>query len=399
VTANVNEGMLSERFFKDPHEIFARMRSEGPVQQVLLPGDLPVWFVTRYDDARKALNDARPVKQGTFTPMWYGTLPDRQYQMISRHMAAVDPPEHTRLRKLVSAAFTNRRTQSLRPRIQEITDELLDGIAAGPDEADLMGAFAFPLTTRVIFELIGIGDIDQGLFLALVEPLISVATTPEDLQIAVANFAGFIHDRIEEKTAQPGGDLLSAMLAVRDGGDRLSEDELSSMMFLLLTAGQVTTVDLIGNGVFLLLRDRSGWERLQADRSLLPSAIEEFLRYESPLEVPGARMASEAVDIGGTVIPAGAVVMIALMSGNRDAERWADADEVDLARADNPHLAFGYGIHHCLGAPLARLEADIAFTSLLDRFPDLALAGPADAVPWRPSFLLRGPAELRVTGT
>ena len=189
------------------------------------------------------------------------------------------------------------------------------------------------------------------------------------------------------------------MLAVRDGGDRLSEDELSSMMFLLLTAGQVTTVDLIGNGVFLLLRDRSGWERLQADRSLLPSAIEEFLRYESPLEVPGARMASEAVDIGGTVIPAGAVVMIALMSGNRDAERWADADEVDLARADNPHLAFGYGIHHCLGAPLARLEADIAFTSLLDRFPDLALAGPADAVPWRPSFLLRGPAELRVTGT
>jgi cytochrome P450 len=314
------------------------------------------------------------------------------------HMLSFDPPDHTRLRRLVASAFTNRRIQALRPRIQEITDALLDEVT-GVEGVDLMERLAFPLATQVIFELLGVHGADQSRFLELSERAVSGMIPPDELAEVVAEFIAFIRSLIVEKRARPADDLLSAMIAVRDQGDRLSDDELTSTMFLLLIAGQVTTVDLIGNGIYLLLSERSRWEALRADRSLMPGAIEEFLRYEAPVEITGPRMTTEPVDFDGNVIPAGEVVVVGLMPCNRDAGRFADPDDLDLSRADNQHLAFGHGIHYCIGAPLAKLEADIALSSLMDRFPGLDLAEPAESVEWRPTFSIRGPARLPVTGT
>lgn len=405
--------LLSPMFLADPHAVYARLRSEGPVHRVEMPGGMAVWLVTRYDDVRRALTDPRLVKKGTVSPAWFAVLPDDLLRAVTSHMTAFDPPDHTRLRRLVAAAFTHRRTQELRPRIQEIADELLDAMV-GVDGVDVMEALAFPLATRVIFELIGVSDDDQALFLGLSDKIVSGTIPPDELAEAVSGLTEFIRSLIEEKRAQekraqenlaqenlarPAEDLLSAMIAVRDAGDRLSEDELTSTVFLLLIAGQVTTVDLVGNGVYLLLSDRSRWEAVRDERSLLPAAIEEFLRYETPIDITGPRMTTEPVDFGGTVVPAGEVVLIGLSPANRDSRRFADADRFDLARTDNQHLSFGHGIHHCLGAPLARLEAHIAFSSLMDRFPDLAMAVPPESLDWRPTFMIRGPARLPVTGT
>ncbi len=309
-----------------------------------------------------------------------------------------DPPDHTRLRRLVAAAFTNRRIQTLRPRIQEITDSVLDEMA-GTAGVDLMDQLAFPLATGVIFELLGVHGADKATFLRLSNDAVSGMIPPEELAEVVREFTAFIRALIEDKRAHPDGALLSALIAVRDEGDRLSDDELTATMFLLLIAGQVTTVDLIGNAVFRLLSERSRWELLRANRSLLPTAIDEFLRYDAPVEITGPRMTTEAVDFHGTEVPAGEVVVVGLESCNRDDCHFPNADDLDLTRADNQHLAFGHGIHYCIGAPLAKLEADIALTSLMDRFPDLALAEAAEAVEWRPTFATRGPVRLDVTGT
>ena len=211
---------------------------------------------------------------------------------------------------------------------------------------------------------------------------------------ALGEMVAYIRALIAQRRETPGDDLLSGLIGVRDAEDRLTEDELSSMVFLLLIAGHETTVNLIGNGVHVLLADRSRWDRLRADPSLLPGAIEEFLRYEGPVETSTFRIATEPMEIGGQQVAAGDVVLVVLLSANRDEERFPEADQVRLDRAQNPHLAFGHGIHYCLGAPLARLEAQVAFTELMARFPDLR---PDDAeLSWRPGILIRGLNSLPV---
>ncbi|GIF15438.1 cytochrome P450 family protein [Actinoplanes teichomyceticus] len=407
-------------FQADPHPAYASWRRTGPVRRARLPSGLPAWVITRYDDARRALADPRlskrsyPMGSGLATGQGRaatgapavggsrtagaasaGDLAPGIGAAISQHMLAVDPPDHTRLRRLVSAAFTARRIEALRPRIEQIATELLDAID-GETEADLIDAFAFPLPIQVICELLGVPVEDRDDFRDWSNAVVAGSQAGPRLAPAIEAMVRYIHALIAERRAEPGDDLLSGLIQVRDARDRLTEQELSSMVFLLLVAGHETTVNLIGNGVYLLLRDRAGWERLRADRALLPGAIEEFLRYEGPVETATFRIATEDVEIGGVTIPAGDPVVVVLLSANRDADHFPHADELRLDRPPAHHLAFGHGIHYCLGAPLARLEAQIAFTALLDRHPDLRLGVPVHQLRWRPGLVVRGLERLPV---
>ena len=373
-------------FHTDPHPAYARLRRTDPVRRVSLPGGGQAWLVTRYDDAKRALSDARLSKAYPGGP---GLSP------VSRHMLAVDPPDHTRLRRLVSAAFTARRVEALRPRIEEITAALLDDMA-GRDEVDLLDAFAFPLPIQVICELLGVPADDRDAFRAWTSAIVGGPQPGVDHHGALGAMIGYIRDLLATRRRHGGEDLLTGLLQVRDSADRLSEDELISMVFLLLIAGHETTVNLIGNGAWLLLSRRDRWERLRADPALLPAAIEEMLRYESPVETATFRHATTDLTIGGQHIRAGDEVVVALLAANRD-DRFTDPDEMLLDREANPHLAFGHGIHYCLGAPLARLEGVVAFGRLAERFPGLRLATTAEDSPeWRPGLLLRGLQRLPV---
>ena len=395
MTQDVQEDFADPAFQADPHPVYARWRRDTPVRRVRLPNGVTAWLVTRYDDARQALTDprlskARPVGQATES-----ALPPPIGAAVSRHMLSADPPDHTRLRRLVSGAFTARRIEALRPRIEEITDDLLAAMA-GQDQVDLIDAFAFPLPIQVICELLGVPAADRDSFRTWSNTIVAGSLARDRLPGAMQAMVAYIRDLIAERRAHPGDDLLSGLIGVRDDQDRLSEDELSSMVFLLLIAGHETTVNLIGNGTYLLLDKRERWDRLRADPALLPSAIEEFLRFEGPVETATFRVAVEDLELGGTTIRAGDPVLVALLAADRDEQRFPDADEVRLDRGQNPHLAFGHGIHYCLGAPLARLEAQVAFGGLLSRFPDLRLAVPVGSLTWRPGLLLRGLERLPV---
>ncbi|WP_026212411.1 cytochrome P450 family protein [Longispora albida] len=392
--------VFTPEFQANPHPVYARLRAELPVHQVTLPGGMLAWLVTRYEDARLALTDPRFVKQGLTTPTGPNAeiAPDVLAAMSS-HMLSSDPPDHTRLRRMVSAAFTHRRVEQLRPRVEEITAGLLDEMA-GQDTVDLIDAFAFPLPIQVICELLGIPGADRESFRDWSNTIVAGVVAGEKLPIAFAALLGYLRELIADKRAHPAEDLISALIEVQEAdGDRLTENELTSTVFLLLLAGHETTVNLLGNSVYLLLSERERWEKLRADaETLLPTAIEEFLRYESPVETATFRMAAEDITLSGVTIPAGDAVLVGLLAGNRDGGRFPEAGLLDMARTENPHLAFGHGIHYCLGAPLARLEARIALGGLLSRFPDLRLAVPASELEWRPGVLMRGLLALPVTG-
>jgi cytochrome P450 len=366
----------------------------GPIREIEIPGGTRAWLVTGYDEARQVLNDPRLSK--TAPGLRVGPLGDDIREATFRHMLAADPPDHTRLRRLVSAAFTARRIEALRPRIQQISDDLLDGLA-GEQRADLIDSYAFPLPIQVICELLGLPDEDRDTFRSWTNVIVGGPAYREQLPSAMRDLVAYTRELLAQRRERPGEDLLSGLISARDDQDRLSEDELTSMVFLLLIAGHETTVNLIGNGAMLLLADRSRWERLETDRELLPAAIEEFLRYEGPVAYATSRFTTEPMEIGGRPLPAGASVFVGLAEANRDPGRFADAADVDLTREQNPHLGFGHGIHYCLGAPLARLEAQIAFTGLLDRFPQMRLDGTVDELQWRPGMLLRGLFHLPVT--
>ncbi|MEU4158099.1 cytochrome P450 [Actinoplanes sp. NPDC026670] len=394
MTQDLQIDFTDPAFQNNPHPVYAQMRRTGPVRRVKLPSGLDAWLVTRYEDGRRALTDPR-LSKSTSAVGSTGAGQPSLTAAISRHMLAVDPPDHTRLRRLVSAAFTARRIESLRPRIEEIAAGLL-GALDGERSADLIDAFAFPLPIQVICELLGVPAEDQNAFREWSNVIVSGAFAADRLAPAITALVEYISALLAERRQSPGDDLLSGLIQVGEQGDRLSAQELSSMVFLLLIAGHETTVNLIGNGTWLLLSERERWERLRADRALLPAAIEEFLRFEGPVETSTFRIATESLEIGGVTIAAGDPVVVVLLSANRDDDRFPDAGELRLDRPNNAHLAFGHGIHYCLGAPLARLEAQIAFTALMDRFPDLRLATDPGELAWRPGTLLRGLHRLPV---
>ncbi|WP_142002456.1 cytochrome P450 [Amycolatopsis cihanbeyliensis] len=386
-------------FLQDPHSVYSRLRRECPVQRVVLPAGLQAWVVTRYEDVRAALANPGLRKDFRRYPDLFArnTMRNRPgfvHPALVAHMLNTDPPDHIRLRKLVTKAFTLRRIEQMRGRIEQITTELLDGMD-GKGEVDLVEAFAFPLPITVICELIGMPAEDLDDFRSWCNTLIS-GGEPDEVQQAADDTKAYLLKLIARKRDQAVGDLLGALVHAREDGDQLTETELVSMVFLLLVAGHETTVSLIASGVLSLLKNPEQFATLRADRSLIPGAIEEFLRYEGPLNMATFRYTNEPTEIGGVLIPADEFVMLALTSANRDGDQFPEPDKLDIRRDTAGHLAFGHGMHYCLGAPLARMEAEIAFNGLFDRFDHIQLAGAAESLRWREGVVIRSLEALPV---
>ncbi|KWW99115.1 Cytochrome P450 [Carbonactinospora thermoautotrophica] len=392
--------LFSDAFLQDQYRTYAWLVEHRPVSRVRWVDGTELWLVTRYDDAKALLADPRVVndlkKQTRIDLAAMSGLPPEVQPYFLHNVLNTDPPDHTRLRKLVNKAFTPRRVQELRPRVQEITDGLLDRIGTR-EEVDLLEEFAYPLPVTVICELLGVPVADRGRFRAWTAELIAAnPEQPERIAPAARQLLDFTFELIEKRRHDPGEDLVSALVQVHDeDGDRLSDQELAAMVITLLVAGHETTVHLIGNGTYALLTHPDQLARLRSDPGLLPRAIEEFLRFHSPAEIAGMRYTIAPVEVSGVTIPAGEPVLIALGAADRDPARFPDADRLDVTRDDNPHVAFGHGLHFCLGAALARAEGEIAIGALLRRFPDLALAVPPEEIRWRPTFL-RGLTRLPV---
>ncbi|MGE3287232.1 MAG: cytochrome P450 [Pseudonocardia sp.] len=389
---------LDEAFFADPDELYRRLRDERPVTRALAPNGLPVWLVTRYPDVRAALVDPRLAKDARKIPELIARAdsppPARAFaESLVQHMLNADPPDHTRLRKLVGKAFTMRAIARLRPRIEQLATELADAMEASGPTVDLLDAFAFPLPMTVICEILGVPQEHRAEFREWSNTLLSGASDEQRGAAAMA-MAAFLTQLVADKAAHPGEDILSDIVRASEDGDSLSPGETTAMAFLLLVAGHETTVNLIGNGMLALLRHPDQRERLRADPDLVRNAVEEFLRYDGPVNLATFRFTTEPVTIAGTTIPEGQFVLVSLLGANRDPARFPDPGRLDVERDASGHLAFGYGIHHCLGAPLARLEGEIAFRTLLERFPDMTLDG--EPGPLRSSALIHGLTRLPV---
>ncbi|WKV70274.1 cytochrome P450 [Streptomyces sp. PCS3-D2] len=387
----------AEEFNADPYPFYEALRAAGPVHRLVLGGER-AWLVVGHEEAREALNHPALSKN------WLGSelIEVTQVPAVATNMLDTDPPHHTRLRRLVAREFTARRVESLRPRVQQITDGLLDAMEALPGRrADLIASFAVPLPMTVICELLGVPNLDRARFRywsgEIVAPLDGAGADPRVLEEMTA----YLFELVAAKAQEPGEDLLSALIRTRDeDGDQLSPDELIGMAFLLLVAGHETTVNLIGNGVRALLAHPGQLAALRADPDgLIGGAVEEMLRYDGPVQHATYRFADTDLELGGVSIPTGSSVMVALAAADRDPARFTapglpGPEVFDIRRTGQGHLAFGHGIHHCLGAPLARLEGRIAIRSLLERFPGLAEdpeAGPRD---WLPGTLMRGVTRL-----
>jgi len=388
---------LGTDFTRDPYPVYAKLRAEAPVHRVLDPDGEEVWLVVGHDACRAAFTDPRLSRDWMRSGDISQIVNTEQDQPALAHMLMSDPPDHTRLRRLVTREFTPRRIDALAPRIQQVTDELLDAMLAGPDRrADLIASFAFPLPMTVICELLGVPELDRNAFSAWSNEMVA-RTSPEAEALAYQEMPAYLAELIAAKRAKPGEDLLSAMIqTVDEGGDRLSPNELIGMSVLILIAGHETTVNLIGNGIRGLFAHPDQLADLRADFGLMDGAVEEMLRYDGPVEACTDRLALEDVEMGGRTIPAGSTVLIVMADADRDPARFDEPDRLDIRRDARGHIAFGHGLHYCLGAPLARMEGRIALRTLLERCPDLALDADETGLPWVPGLLIRGVRRLPV---
>lgn len=389
--------IATKAFKRDPFPVYARLRSEAPVARIMA-GGREAWLVTRYGEAAALLKDTRFVKDrgkvpGARLPWMPGFA-----RPLARNMLDLDDPDHRRLRALVHQAFTPRLVELMRPRIESLTHAMLDR-AAPRRRIDLIADFAIPIPTTIIAEMLGVPERDRERFHRwtgwIVRADVSTVAAVRALP-AMFGFMRYLRGLIAAKRTAPGEDLLSALVATRaEDGDRLSEDELVAMAFLLLVAGHETTVNLIGNGLLALMRHPDQLAALAADPALRKPAVEELLRYDGPLVVSTERYAVEDTALGGATIPACATVYAGLAAANRDERAFENPDSLDIRRTPNRHLAFGDGMHFCAGAALARLEAQIAIGELVSRFPALALAGHAP-FEWKGGIVLRGLKRLPV---
>lgn len=388
---------------EDPYSFYAALRKERPVAKVRQPNGMDVYLVTRFEDAKEALSDARLAKDPKHGAAMLAAsgvpLPKEGGAKLAGQMLASDPPEHTRLRRLVSKEFTVRRVERMRDHVQALSDQLADDLASrvrsGQDVVDLVVDYAFPLPMAVISELLGIPLADKGKFRAWSQAILLPLGAPGKAE-GVREFSAYLARLMEEKRAAPGDDLFSA-LAVAADEDRLSPDELIGTAILMIIAGHDTTVNLIANSALALLRHPDQLKLLRDDPGLLPAAIDEFLRYDAPLERASARWATEDMEIAGTFIPRGSFVSVVLGSANRDENVFPDGGRLDLARKESHrHLAFGRGIHHCIGAVLAKIEGEVALATLLRRFGSLELAVDPGELRWRQSIVMRSLESLPV---
>ncbi|MEU0933294.1 cytochrome P450 [Embleya sp. NPDC005971] len=394
--------LFSREFVADPYPAYAHLREHRPVHWTTLPSGVEAWLVTRYADAKQALADQRLSKD----PRWSEAawkqgkvgIPGER-SGVGAHLLNLDPPDHTRLRRLVAKAFTPRRIEEFRPRIQELTDSLLDDFARN-GEADLIHDFAFPLPIHTICDLLGVPEEDQADFRTWAGMMVRHGGGPRGgVARSVKKIRGYLAELIHRKRAAPSTDLISDLIRASDHDDHLTEAEVAAMCFVLLFAGFETTINLIGNGMHALFSNPEKLREIRSHPTSLPSAIEELLRYDGPVELATWRYATRSLTIGDQEIAAGEPVLVVLAAADRDPRRFAEPDLLDPARADNQHLAFGHGIHYCIGAPLARLEGQIAIGTLLSRLPDVRLAQPEDELRWRGGLIMRGLQRLPVTFT
>lgn len=401
--------LFTWEFATDPYPSYAWLREHAPVRRTTLPSGVEAWLVTRYADAKRALADPRLSKNPVHhaeQPHAKGKtgIPGERGAELMTHLLNIDPPDHTRLRRLVSQAFTPRRVAEFAPRVQELTDGLIDGFAA-KGEADLIHDFAFPLPIYAICELLGVPREDQDDFRDWAGMMIRHGGGPRGgVARSVKKMRRYLAELIHRKRDEPGDDLISGLIRASDDGEHLTENEAAAMAFILLFAGFETTVNLVGNGVYALLRHPEQRERLQrslaaGESALLATGIEELLRYDGPVELATWRYATEPVQLGGQDVAVGDPVLVVLAAADRDPERFDDPDRLDLSRSDNKHLGYGHGIHYCLGAPLARLEGQAALGTLLTRLPDLRLAVDPSELRWRGGLIMRGLRTLPVQFT
>ncbi|MER5544269.1 cytochrome P450 [Streptomyces sp. NPDC002589] len=384
----------------NPYALYERMREAGPVHPVLFPSGVQAWLVTGYDAAHAALGDDRLGKNhDRGNDRWRARasiMPEPQHSQLQVHLLHQDPPRHTRMRRFVTEAFTPRRIEQLRPRMQELADRLVDALPdTGP--ADLVGGFAAHFPFQVLAEVIGLPqdlavrfDRDWG---KVVQPVGPTDPGRPLYETRLHGLQSYIAEVVAHKRAHPDDDLLSRLVVACDQGE-LSQEELDSMIFQLLVAGQEPVTNQITTALIALFRHPAQLDRLRDDPSLLPRAVEELLRYDSAFELTTWRFFDQDSDLHGTPVPAGDSVIVSLCAANRDPRRFPDPDTLDLDRAPNAHLAFGHGIHFCPGAALARAELQIALGTLLTRLPGLRLAIADEEIQWIPAVLGRGTNHL-----
>ncbi len=394
--------LLTPEFFADPYPFYHRLRGESPVYW---SERLQAWLLTRYAEVKPALNDPR-LNSGDRISAIMRRLPKTvqlEMQPLHRHMTKMmsftDPPDHTRLRTLVGQAFTPRTVANLRPKIQMIVDDLLDAVENN-GQMDLVQDFAFHLPAIVICEMLGIPKQDRETFKQWSNNIVGFVSagevTPEKAERAqqsMWSLTNYFHDLVQKRRQDPQADLISALVAAEEQGDKLTEAELLSMGVLLFFAGFETTEGLIGNGLLALMRNPFQLQRLRDTPSLIATAVEEFLRYDNSVQRQ-SRVASEDLEMGGQQICQGQYVILFIGAANRDPALFDDPDRLDICRQENPHIAFGYGIHFCVGAPLARLEGQIAISTILRRMPHLQLA--IETVEWERLLALRKLKSLPV---
>jgi cytochrome P450 len=382
----------------NPYAFYEELRRDMPVYKTLLPNGTEVWVVSRYEDVLAGLKDSRLIKdiskvRGKSFLEMIGIG-----RMRGKNMLRADPPEHGRLRSLANEAFKPKYVRELRGRIQQIADELIDKVQA-KGKMEFISEFAFPLPIRVISEMLGVPEKDQDKFRKWSGDLINSGALSSERPVIspdLLQLVQYVRKVVDDHRKNPRADVVTQLIEAEEKGDRLSDDEVVSTVVLLLVAGHETTVNLIGNGMLALLLNPEQLEKLKRDPALMKPAIEELLRFVNPVQLVN-RYAIEKIQIAGQEIPAGAHLVMAVGAADHDPACATSPEQLDLAREDAKHVAFGQGIHYCLGAPLARLEGEIAFATLLNRLPNMRLAVRPESVQWRPAIELRGLAELAVT--
>jgi cytochrome P450 len=395
-------GAFDQATVDDPYPLYARLREAAPVTRATMAGGWSGWLVTGYDAARQVLTGTSLTKDLDRVEAAHpGAVPaGLRHPLVAHGMLVSDPPEHTRLRRLVTQAFTPTRVEAFRPRVQAITDELLDALDGGTDEpVDLIDRFAFRLPITVLCEMLAVPPGDRSRLESLIEVMFSSPVAPANNRQAWAaanEVSAYLRSLLDERRRNPADDTLSALLAASSSGDRLTLDELLSSSWLLLVAGHETTVNLIGNAMVELLVHPDERAALAVEPKRIPAAIEELLRHSPPVHQTTFRMTTGRLTVSGVTIPAHEQVLVVLAAAGRDPARFTEPDRLDLERDECPHLAFGHGIHFCLGAALARLEGEVAIASLLARFPDVRLAIPRTDLHWHNRLALRKLRSLPV---
>lgn len=398
---------MPDDFMQRPYEVLEKFRAAGPVHHVVFPHGAKVWLITRYDDVRNLLSDPKVSKDGRrmnemfvkHTGMVVEDEADANVGFddeLSWHMLNSDPPRHTRLRGLVSKAFTLRRMEAFRPRIEQVVDDLLDKLEGKP-EVELVTEFALPLPIAIICDLLGIPVDDRDSYRRWAVELVGAGQDPEVVEAASKHVIEYATQAIEAKRANPGDDMVSALLRGNDDGDKLTQDELVAMIFLFTVAGHVTSMHTVSNAVFNLLRHPDQLAKLRADLSLMPAAVDELMRYDSGVAVATFRFTAADITVGGVDIPEGEILALSLSSAHRDSAHYPEADRLDLDRRPNGVLGFGHGPHFCIGQPLAKIQTEVALARLITRYPHLRMLAAPEELRWESSTLLRGPITLPVS--